>query len=144
MSTFAQLKGYPFFREPHNWFYPFDRMHSSIIHQVGLNQSGESSVLSIILQSGFFCNSDKYSFCFTIAQLPQGQRDMMLSQMTPQDQSDFMEEKNNASLKQFADGLMLSVTSTFTIYTVSSNLANADLSFIISSRKRLHCTAIRY
>lgn len=22
MSTFAQLKGYPFFREPHNWFYP--------------------------------------------------------------------------------------------------------------------------
>ena len=103
MSTFAQLKGYPFFREPHNWFYPFDRMHSSIIHQVGLNQSGESSVLSIILQSGFFCNSDKYSFCFTIAQLPQGQRDMMLSQMTPQDQSDFMEEKNNASLKQFAE-----------------------------------------
>ena len=78
-------------------------MHSSIIHQVGLNQSGESSVLSIILQSGFFCNSDKYSFCFTIAQLPQGQRDMMLSQMTPQDQSDFMEEKNNASLKQFAE-----------------------------------------
>ncbi|MDE8697704.1 hypothetical protein PZH42_26930, partial [Bacteroides cellulosilyticus] len=36
MSTFAQLKGYPFFREPLNWFYPFDRMHSSIIHQVGL------------------------------------------------------------------------------------------------------------
>ena len=103
MSTFAQLKGYPFFREPHNWFYPFDRMHSSIIHQVGLNQTSESSVLSIILQSGFFCNSDKYSFCFTIAQLPQGQRDMMLSQMTPQDQSDFMEEKNNASLKQFAE-----------------------------------------
>ena len=103
MSTFAQLKGYPFFREPHNWFYPFDRMHSSIIHQVGLNQTSESSVLSIILQSGFFCNSDKYSFCFTIAQLPQGQRDMMLSQMTPQDQSDFMEEKNSASLKQYAE-----------------------------------------
>jgi len=103
MSTFAQLKGYPFFREPHNWFYPFDRTHSSIIHQVGLNQTGESSVLSIILQSGFFCNSDKYSFCFTLAQLPQAQRDMMLSQMTPQDQSDFMEEKNSASLKQYAE-----------------------------------------
>ena len=28
---------------------------------------------------------------------------MMLSQMTPQDQSDFMEEKNSASLKQYAE-----------------------------------------
>lgn len=102
MSTFAQLKGYPFFREPHNWFYPFDQMHSSIVHLVGMNPSNKSSVLSIILQSGFFCNSDKYSFCFTMAQLPQGQRDMMLNQMTPPDQQEFMEEKNSASLKQYA------------------------------------------
>ncbi|WP_291528387.1 tetratricopeptide repeat protein [Bacteroides sp. UBA939] len=102
MSTFAQLKGYPFFRELHNWFYPFDQMHSSIIHLIGLNPANDKSVFSIILQSGFFCNSDKYSFCFTIAQLPQGQRDMMLSQMTPPDQTDFMEEKNSAGLKQYA------------------------------------------
>lgn len=110
-------------------------MHSSIIHQVGLNQSGESSVLSIILQSGFFCNSDKYSFCFTIAQLPQGQRDMMLSQMTPQDQATLWKKRTVPAWNNLLNGLMLSVTSTFTIYTVSSNLANADLSFIISSRR---------
>lgn len=103
MSTFAQLKGYPFFREPHNWFYPFDPMHSSIVHLVGMNPGNKSSILSVILQSGFFCNSDKYSFCFTMAQLPQSQREMMLNQMTPQDQSDFMEEKNSASLKQYAE-----------------------------------------
>lgn len=102
MSTFAQLKGYPFFREPHNWFYPFDRMHSSIVHLIGMNPDNDKSVLSIILQSGFFCNSDKYSFCFTMAQLPQGQREMMLNQMASQDQSEFMDEKNSASLKQFA------------------------------------------
>lgn len=102
MSTFAQLKGYPFFREPHNWFYPFDEMHSSIVHLVGMNPASKNSVLTIILQSGFFCNSDKYSFCFTMAQLPQGQRDMMISQMTPPDQGDIMDEKNNASLKQYA------------------------------------------
>lgn len=102
MSTFAQLKGYPFFREPYNWFYPFDRMHSSIVHLLGENPSSEKSILSVILQSGFFCNSDKYSFCFTMAQLPQGQRDMMLNQMAPQDQGDFMEEKNSANLKQYA------------------------------------------
>lgn len=103
MSTFAQLKGYPFFREPHNWFYPFDQMHSSIVHLVGLNSVHDKSVLSLILQSGFFCNSDKYSFCFTMAQLPQSQRETMLSQMTPPDQADFTEESNSAGLKQYAD-----------------------------------------
>ena len=103
MSTFAQLKSYPFFREPHNWFYPFDPQHSSVTNQVGMLPKNDNAILSIILQSGFFCNSDKYSFCFTIAQIPQAQRDMMLSQMTPQDQSDMMEEKNTSSLKQYAE-----------------------------------------
>lgn len=101
MSTFAQLKNYPFFREPHNWFYPFDLHHSSIIHQMGLVSTNSESVLSVILQSGFFCNSDKYSFCFTMAQLPQNQREMMLSQMTP-DQQEFMDEQNTAEMKNFA------------------------------------------
>ena len=41
--------------------------------------------ISLILQSGFFCNSDKYSLCFTMAHIPQSQRTMMLSQMTSQD-----------------------------------------------------------
>ena len=36
MSTFAQLKSYPFFQNPHNWFYPFDMQHSSIIREFGL------------------------------------------------------------------------------------------------------------
>lgn len=103
MSTFAQLKSYPFFREPHNWFYPFDVQNSSVIHQVGLNPSDEKSILSIILRSGFFCNSDKYSFCFTIAQMPQSQREIIFSQMAPQDQLDLMEEKNAATMKNFSE-----------------------------------------
>ena len=103
MSTFSQLKNFPFFKELHNWLYPFDRQQSNVIKMMRKETSKENRMIDILLQSGFFCNSDKYSFCFTIAQLPQGQRDMMLSQMTPQDQSDFMEEKNSASLKQFAE-----------------------------------------
>ncbi len=102
MSTFAQLKSYPFFHEPHNWFYPFDPQHSSVIHQVGLKPSDENSVLALLLNSGFFCNSDKYSFCFTIAELPKRQRDMMLNQLSPQDQQDLLDEKNAASLKEYA------------------------------------------
>lgn len=42
MSTFSQLKHYPFFKEPHNWFYPFDyaasRGRQSIRKQTGRRQ----------------------------------------------------------------------------------------------------------
>lgn len=31
MSTFAPLKNFPFFKEPHNWFYPFDKQQSDVI-----------------------------------------------------------------------------------------------------------------
>ena len=57
MSTFAQLKSYPFFQNPHNWFYPFDMQHSSIIREFGLKPTGENAVLSLILQSGFFATA---------------------------------------------------------------------------------------
>lgn len=48
MSTFAQLKTYPFFKEPYNWFYPFDMHHSSIIKEFdsSLPETMPSSPLS--------------------------------------------------------------------------------------------------
>lgn len=103
MSTFAQLKSYPFFKEPHNWFYPFDMQHSSVIKEFGFAPSGDNAVLSLILQSGFFCNSDKYSLCFTMAHIPQAQRNMMLNQMTSQDLNELMNENKSSSLKQYAE-----------------------------------------
>ncbi len=102
MSTFAQLKNYPFFREPYNWFYPFDIQHSSLIKEFGFNPMGDNAILSLILQSGFFCDSDKYSLCFTMAHIPQAQREMMLSQMTSQDLNDLMDESKSSSLRQYA------------------------------------------
>ena len=102
MSTFAQLKNYPFFQDPHNWFYPFDMQHSSIIREFGLKPTEENTILSLILQSGFFCNSDKYSLCFTMAHIAQAQRDMMLSQMTSQDLNELMEASKSSGLQQYA------------------------------------------
>ncbi|ADV44988.1 tetratricopeptide repeat protein [Bacteroides helcogenes] len=102
MSTFAQLKSYPFFKEPHNWFYPFDMQHSSLIKDFGFDPTGDNAVLSLVLQSGFFCNSDKYSLCFTMAHIPQAQRDMMLSQMTSQDLNELMDESKSSGLRQYA------------------------------------------
>lgn len=102
MSTFSQLKSYPFFKEPHNWFYPFDMYHSSIIKEFGLTPKGDNAILSLILQSGFFCNSDKYSLCFTMAHIPQAQRTMMLSQMTSQNLDELMDESKLSTLQQYA------------------------------------------
>ncbi|EGF59149.1 tetratricopeptide repeat protein [Bacteroides fluxus] len=102
MSTFAQLKSYPFFREPYNWFYPFDMQHSSLIKEFGFKPTGDNAILSLILQSGFFCDSDKYSLCFTMAHIPQTQREMMLSQMTSQDLNDLADESKSSSLRQYA------------------------------------------
>ena len=102
MSTFAQLKSYPFFQNPHNWVYPFDMQHSGIIREFGLKPTGDNAILSLILQSGFFCNSDKYSLCFTMAHIPQAQRNMMLSQMTSQDLNELMDESKSSGLRQYA------------------------------------------
>ncbi len=102
MSTFAQLKSYPFFQNPHNWLYPFDMQHSGIIREFGLKPTGDNAILSLILQSGFFCNSDKYSLCFTMAHIPQAQRNMMLSQMTSQDLNELMDESKSSGLRQYA------------------------------------------
>jgi len=101
MSTFAALKNYPFFREVHNWFYPFSKQQSNVLKamkQAG-NQGG--SLLDLILQSGFFSNSDKYSLFFTIHQLPQSQQDMMLSQLNEQQVAELAEKSNVETMKNY-------------------------------------------
>lgn len=76
--------------------------HSGIIREFGLKPTGDNAILSLILQSGFFCNSDKYSLCFTMAHIPQAQRNMMLSQMTSQDLNELMDESKSSGLRQYA------------------------------------------
>lgn len=103
MSTFAQLKSYPFFREISNWFYPFDRQQSAVIKEFRNRETEGGSLLEIILQSGFFCNSDKYSLFFTMQQLPQSQRDMMLSQLTEQQMEELADQSKAETLKKFSE-----------------------------------------
>ncbi len=103
MSSFSQLKHFPFFRDLHHWFYPFDRYHSSIIHLFGLRQDDENNLLNLVLLSGFFCNSDKYSLCFTMEQLTSSQRDMMFSQIAPDDLDDLKNEASMARYRQYSE-----------------------------------------
>ncbi|MBO5974235.1 MAG: tetratricopeptide repeat protein [Paludibacteraceae bacterium] len=75
MSTFSGLKSYPFFNSAYNWFLPFDTKHSSV------NQlfKHDSEFLSILTENSWMCNSDKYSFCLTLSQLPQNQWNSMIN-----------------------------------------------------------------
>ena len=102
MSTFSQLKKYPFFNEVSNWFYPFDRKHSTIVQTFGKETNVNNPMLDLLLQSGFLCNSDKYSMAFTLNQIPQVQRNLMFNQMTSQNLEDLLESERMEGLKQYA------------------------------------------
>lgn len=69
MSTFSNLKSYPFFSSACNWFLPFDTKHSSVCQLFEF----DSEFLTLLTQNSSMCNSDKYSFCLTLSQMPQNQ-----------------------------------------------------------------------
>lgn len=99
MSSFASLKGYPFFNEIQNWFYPFDTKHSSIFQEFGLETS-KGSALDLILNSSLFCNSDKYSFCFTLQHIPKEQRELGLGQLSEEQMGGLELERKNMEEKE--------------------------------------------
>jgi len=74
MSTFSMLKSFPFFQNFSNWFLPFDTQ-SSVVNE--LFESDEKTVLSTFVSSNAMCNSDKYSFCLSVMQMPEAQRDVL-------------------------------------------------------------------
>ena len=96
MSTFSMLKGFPFFNEFTNWLLPFD-VRTTAVSELFANKN--KSVLSLFVGNYNMCNSDKYSFCLSILQMPERQRNMM--QQSFNLESEQMEEmaKDEALLK---------------------------------------------
>lgn len=101
MSTFSMLKGFPFFNEMSNWFLPFDRQHSNVVESLSALRESDKAI-SLILDAGLFCNNDKYSLAFILGKLPQGQRNMMMKQITAQDIEAMMDEQRWDSLRKHA------------------------------------------
>ena len=93
MSTFSQLKRYPFFYNISNWFRPFDAWQADVLGVIGNPNENSNPLGKTILLSNYMCDSDKYSFCYAIREIPQMQREAMMAQL---------EEQNNA-LKESAD-----------------------------------------
>ncbi len=81
MSAFSNLKGYPFFRQLSNWMLPFST-HQTMLNS--LKSIGEDDISCLLELNGMMCDSDKYSFAFSLATMPEMQRKMMMGQMQGQ------------------------------------------------------------
>ena len=98
MSSFAQLKHYSFFHTMSHWFYPFD-MNQPILEPLRKElESTAFSPLHLITASDHFCNSDKYSFCLAMKDMPKGMKEMNMQQLEEQAH---MSEEQLHKMKQF-------------------------------------------
>ena len=77
ISTFSKLKAFPFFNTMANWFLPFYPTHTMCDDALGNNKK----LVSVVNIAPFLCDSDKYSFCFSIASMPSAQLNAMVNQL---------------------------------------------------------------
>lgn len=79
LSTFKMLKHFSFFNTLHNWFIPFYIENKDIKEALDSNSEIFSSkaIQESLANSGFLCNSDKYSLFLSIPHMPQFQKEMM-------------------------------------------------------------------
>ena len=88
MPTFSLLKNYPFFNEFHHWFYPFDKSLSCIIEELGIDDEEQGSVIDLFLNTNVFCNSDKFSLCFMLKDVPQVYKKKIISELSESEQEE--------------------------------------------------------
>lgn len=91
MGTFAHLKSYRFFSEMANWFLPYHTGHSEV------RKLGDDNIVGPMIESAvYLCDNDKYSFILSLNNIPESQKQMMLSQLKGQNEN--MAEIMSASL----------------------------------------------
>lgn len=74
MSTFSMLKSFAFFNEISHWFLPFDSRFTDVNQ---LFTDAENSIVHAFTDNSIMCNSDKFSFCLSMLQMPEAQRNMI-------------------------------------------------------------------
>lgn len=81
MMAFSNLKSFPFFNNPANWFLPFSQSH----HELASGLMNDSLIFSAILDmEGVMCDSDKYSFALSMKGMPEAQKKMLTERMGDQ------------------------------------------------------------
>ncbi|HSH19213.1 MAG TPA: hypothetical protein VLA03_02095 [Draconibacterium sp.] len=97
MGSFAQLKMYPFFSEFTNWFIPFFTQNPQVAHLVNSEDDTYKWFMDALNSAPILCNSDKYSFCFSIQNLPKENREFMAQGMNAE-MSQFKEMQKDEEL----------------------------------------------
>ena len=86
LNTFKMLKHFNFFDSISNWLVPF-YLENTQLQTVLKGESNiftSSSIQESIANSGFLCNSDKYSLFLSVPYMPKFQKDMMGNMMKQQ------------------------------------------------------------
>lgn len=87
LSSFSMLKQFPFFSELANWFFPFTPDHPEIKRNPINKDSGEDlAFIQLIMKSPMLCNSDKYSFFFSILNIPPDYKKMVSDSLKAESQ----------------------------------------------------------
>lgn len=76
-SAFSMLKSYHFFSHPANWFMPFNADRSDVIDALG----HDDALGLLISDAPAMCDSDKYSFIFSLDRLPESQKQAVMGQI---------------------------------------------------------------
>ncbi len=97
MGSFSMLKMFPFFNEFTNWFIPFYAENPDIGSKVDMTDDINSRFIDAISKAGILCNSDKYSFCFSIQNLPKENREFLAAGMNAE-MNQFNEIQNDSEL----------------------------------------------
>lgn len=97
MMAFSNLKEFPFFNNISNWFLPFSISHSEVLPVA--DKTG-TMFRDLLDSGGVMCDSDKYSFIFSLAHMPEQQRKIVNEQM----------EAQMSQLREAMEGKMLKST----------------------------------
>lgn len=92
-SSFSMLKNVPFFNKVSHWFYPFDKYQPTVLPLAQSMANDSINTLNLLMNSDLFCNSDKYSLCFSLTSMNDEAKKMMLNQLPQEkDMSDIQKE----------------------------------------------------
>ncbi len=86
MVAFSNLKGFPFFARMSNWFLPFTT-DLSMLHEgaaAEIIESDAGGTNRLLESDGIMCDSDKFSFLFGLASMPESRRQAMSMQLDAQ------------------------------------------------------------
>jgi len=101
MTSFSNLKSFPFFSELTNWFIPFYPLHPQLVGSSSEEDFADNQKLfDLLLKTPVLCNSDKYSFCFSMQTIPAEYKKMMFDNLSAEFDQLLEAEKEDEMMAQ--------------------------------------------